>query len=717
MKPGWIVDMEDIIFSGRKSENVKNQVNLLDANFFDFSDTKSEMYTVKQQVAKWYYILRNIAIGLSLLVLIYIGIRMAISAIAEEKARYKSMIKDWVIGFVLLFTLHFLMVAILNFNAMLVEIIYNAGGLSGQLGGYESALMKNMFSGSFIVGWGSILIVIIMFGMKIAFFWMYLKRVFTIGFLIVISPLITITYSIDRIGDGKSQALGTWMREFIYNLLIQPFHCIIYLVFVTAGISMLKTGALRGILFSCAGMLFIFKAEEIVKQIFGFGRAGSLGKLASAAAVTSLMSSSKSSGGGGESSSPAAGPVQGGAGGASGGAPGGNPGGRRTSGPGGGPGGAIGGPAGGTPAGAPAGASAGTPAGASAGASGGTSRLSNASTKNKIRSKLNQIKANPGQTAKGALGNAGLRAKALAAKGASKMAKAAPRLAGGLATAGLSGSVIAGYAASKKLTGGKFTRAISDPFDEMSAGYNAQIAANQAASMESALKDQEERDLLANVQNAYDDYRQWHPGEDISDQTGDFLDGNTDDAQGLAYAESLQQLKDFYGEDDPDGASDKVIGAVDDMILGKNKPVAKAVDNLMDNGSLKYQNEDKLANNTNAWMAAMDRSNQEQERIQREIEAERDPELKKQKQEEYKNASYLNSSEFESLDKDEKKLARQIYTAKTTLETQYNSAKVELPANGDIAAARQAQREGSRTRANTEIASVISKSYKRKKNT
>ena len=100
--------MEDIIFSGRKTTNSKQQVNLLDANFFDFSNTTSEMHTVKEQVAKWYFILRNIAIGLSLLVLIYVGIRMAISAIAEEKARYKSMIKDWVIGFVLLFTLHFL---------------------------------------------------------------------------------------------------------------------------------------------------------------------------------------------------------------------------------------------------------------------------------------------------------------------------------------------------------------------------------------------------------------------------------------------------------------------------------------------------------------------------------------------------------------------------------------------------------------------------------
>ena len=44
----------------------------------------------------------------------------------------------------------------------------------------------------------------------------------TIGFLIVIAPLVTITYSIDKISDGKAQGMNTWFREFAYNVLIQP---------------------------------------------------------------------------------------------------------------------------------------------------------------------------------------------------------------------------------------------------------------------------------------------------------------------------------------------------------------------------------------------------------------------------------------------------------------------------------------------------------------
>ena len=64
------------------------------------------------------------------------------------------------------------------------------------------------------------------------FFATYVKRMITIAFLIMISPIITITYSLDRMGDGKSQALNTWFKNFVYNILLQPIQCIIYLALV-----------------------------------------------------------------------------------------------------------------------------------------------------------------------------------------------------------------------------------------------------------------------------------------------------------------------------------------------------------------------------------------------------------------------------------------------------------------------------------------------------
>ena len=49
---------------------------------------------------------------------------------------------------------------------------------------------------------------------------MYIKRMITVAFLILISPIITITYSIDKAGNGKAEAFSTWLREFLHNVLI-----------------------------------------------------------------------------------------------------------------------------------------------------------------------------------------------------------------------------------------------------------------------------------------------------------------------------------------------------------------------------------------------------------------------------------------------------------------------------------------------------------------
>lgn len=286
---GAVLTAEDIIFTG-SSRN--NQVNIIDVNFFDFSPTGAAQQSLvgnfREGVAKWYYALRNISIVISLAVLIYIGIRMAISSMASDKAKYKEMLKDWLVGFAVLFFLHYFMILILNLNNQLVDLIYlvNSSSSSTIFQDYTTSLILNTFNISFVKGWGSLLLYIILLGTTLALFIMYMKRLFTIGFLIVISPLITVTYSIDKLGDGKSQALGTWMKEFVYNVLIQPFHCIIYMVFVSAAVTTLDaTPSLANLVFAVLSVLFIFKAEDIVKKIFGFEQASSIGGMMAAGAI------------------------------------------------------------------------------------------------------------------------------------------------------------------------------------------------------------------------------------------------------------------------------------------------------------------------------------------------------------------------------------------------------------------------------------------------
>ena len=139
--------------------------------------------------------------------------------------------------------------------------------------------------------WAALIVYFMIIGMTMAFLFMYVKRMLTVGFLIIISPLITITYSIDKVKDGRAQALDTWLKEFMFTVLIQPFHCIIYLAFISTTINTMSTGgaSLAKLVLAVMCMKFVWTAEGIVKKIFGFHEASSFGEgLAAWATVKQL---------------------------------------------------------------------------------------------------------------------------------------------------------------------------------------------------------------------------------------------------------------------------------------------------------------------------------------------------------------------------------------------------------------------------------------------
>lgn len=281
------ISPEDILF---------NKVELVDINFFDFS-VSGAILKIRENIAIWYYGLRNLAIVLLLAILVYVGIRMTLSTVATDEAKYKKMLVDWCVSFALVFVLHYIIIITLNINSGLVEIFDRAN--TNTNGQYEEAMGKVLESAKSIkltIGMTSAIIYSMLAIITIMFLIMYIKRMITIGFLIMIAPIITITYSIDKMGDGKSQALNTWLKEFVYNVLIQPFHCLIYLSIGGTAVSIMD-GTLSSSVLAIIMLLFIFKAESIIRNIFGFdaAKSGTTGMMA-AAAVSGALSNMKGGG-------------------------------------------------------------------------------------------------------------------------------------------------------------------------------------------------------------------------------------------------------------------------------------------------------------------------------------------------------------------------------------------------------------------------------------
>lgn len=282
-------------FAGAIGDVVFNRCGITSADFFpEVWIGESVKYgnvanNIVQNISKYYYVMRNLSIAILLGILLYIGIRMAISTVASEEAKYKKMLKDWAISLVLVFVLQYIMIITFFINNSLVEVLETMDPFKNS----EWNIITKLITKSLvpIVGWPETIVYGSFVIATLAFVLMYIKRTIVLGFLIVISPLITITYSIDKIGDGKSQALNTWLKEFVFTVIVQPFHCIMYIVFYGSIMSSLDGDGLGNVIFAVASAFFMLKAEDIIRKIFGI-QANNIGNAIGTGAMAISMATS-----------------------------------------------------------------------------------------------------------------------------------------------------------------------------------------------------------------------------------------------------------------------------------------------------------------------------------------------------------------------------------------------------------------------------------------
>ena len=294
------ITIEDILF---------NRVPVLDINFFDFENAGGQklsegslIYKIRATIAGWYTVLRNAVIIGMLVALLYTAIKIAISQ-PGKKAEYKSKLIDWIVGFIIVFFIHYFMVAVIAFNNQIVKVLdpviqskttvdtpkVETGTNSnitttddGQTSLYE-AIRIQAYDVKATTGIPAAIMYMVLVFLTIRFVILYAKRLFVIAVLVVISPLVGLLYSINK----KKYKIGDWASEFIYNVLIQFVHVIIYTAILGFAFELTKTSTFRGGLIVLMALAFMYGAEELVKKMFGFGKASTSGSLSNSA-VTQL---------------------------------------------------------------------------------------------------------------------------------------------------------------------------------------------------------------------------------------------------------------------------------------------------------------------------------------------------------------------------------------------------------------------------------------------
>ena len=287
------------------AEIFEGRVEMFDIDFIS-SDDKPESRIPAEAlhggIARWYATLRNFALAGMLCVLIYIGIRIIISSSAKDSQKYKSLLTDWIVAMCLMFFVHYLILLLVTLSKQLTAIFAKAVShtniikitmtkndvadhsfYTNQLG-YARFLLQynNMW-----IRVAYLAIYMSLVGFTFYYSFVYIKRTLMMALLTLSAPVIVLMYPIDRFSDGQSQSFKTWFNELLYTCLLQPFHLILYSIFVGSA----TTLAMNNPIYSIVVLWFLIPAEKFFKEMLGFKKrapdvggspaiAGALGGLA-----------------------------------------------------------------------------------------------------------------------------------------------------------------------------------------------------------------------------------------------------------------------------------------------------------------------------------------------------------------------------------------------------------------------------------------------------
>lgn len=249
-------------------------------------EKKSIAIQLRETISSWYNALRNLVIVGMLSILLYVGIRMMITSTSSDKAKYKQMLMDWIIALCLLFFLHYIMSFTMTVVGVItdgirsgtdINVVINDPDVSGGNITFKTNLTGLCRMQVQYADLGTRMVYLIFYIALVVytfmFTWKYMKRAITMAFLTLMAPLVTLTYPIDKMGDGKAQAFNMWLKEYIFNALLQPFHLIIYTIFLGASMDIAIENPLYAILF----LAFIVPAEKLLRKFFKFDQTNTAG--------------------------------------------------------------------------------------------------------------------------------------------------------------------------------------------------------------------------------------------------------------------------------------------------------------------------------------------------------------------------------------------------------------------------------------------------------
>lgn len=223
---------------------------------------------ISKNAATWFIGVRNLSLAGSVITLIYVGIRLSTSTVSSKRAQFKKMLFSWFEGLAIMLTLQIFIVVIILTSNWMVDILNSTIKNDQSVTTVEERLMKNVDENLDSINQAhTLFFYIVLFTMfsyyEFKFFVLYIGRLIRVAFFIIISPLVCLTYPIDKVGDGRPQAFRNWVLEITITTFIQPIHLLIYIIMITSMGEIIVRNPVLGIIF----LATLSHVEKVFKSV------------------------------------------------------------------------------------------------------------------------------------------------------------------------------------------------------------------------------------------------------------------------------------------------------------------------------------------------------------------------------------------------------------------------------------------------------------------
>lgn len=210
---GWVIEqllrLVVLILTGNYAfpwadKTIFNSIPLLDVNFINpakyslFLDQYGKFTTVGNTVRNIYFTGMSIGLGFFGIIVAVMAIRIAISSIAAEKAKYKEAIVTWITALVLLFALHYIISFVFYMNEQMTEVASTIvtkqlnGASNGSISGMGEKFREKAFGEWNTESFIAAILYCVFIIQSLMFFYAYVKRLFFVVILAVISPFVVV---------------------------------------------------------------------------------------------------------------------------------------------------------------------------------------------------------------------------------------------------------------------------------------------------------------------------------------------------------------------------------------------------------------------------------------------------------------------------------------------------------------------------------------------